>query len=66
MAIGAESQSGSEKSCWGVGMRCEECDKNMKPFNFCTRFKWRIDDGKTKITGCNIDGKLPPREASPC
>lgn len=40
-------------------MKCSECDKVTRPFNYCSHFKWAIKDKHTEIIGCNIDGKLP-------
>jgi len=41
-------------------MLCSECSMRMVPFFFCSRFKQPINDGKTELIGCNLDGKLPP------
>ena len=41
-------------------MKCSDCTMRMVPFFFCSRFKQPIDDGKTVLQGCNIDGELPP------
>ena len=35
----------SEKSCDG-------CVAKLGEFNWCRRFKWPIDDGKSKVMGC--------------
>lgn len=41
-------------------MRCEDCPYLMVPFFSCIKHKWLLDDGKTVVEGCNIDGRLPP------
>ena len=41
-------------------MLCKDCPMRMVPFFFCSRFKQPIDDGKTELIGCNLDGELPP------
>ena len=39
-------------------MRCEECPHVVKPFLYCSRLRQPLDDGKTVIRGCNVDGKM--------
>ena len=41
-------------------MKCSECPWLMVPFFSCKKHGWLIDDGKSVVEGCNIDGKLPP------
>ena len=41
-------------------MKCSDCPMRMVPFFFCSRFKQPIDDGKTELIGCNLNGELPP------
>lgn len=39
-------------------MRCVECPYRVDPFFYCSRLRQPIDDGKTVIVGCNVDGKM--------
>ena len=39
-------------------MRCEVCPYRVTPFFYCSRLRQPIDDGKTKIRGCNVDGRM--------
>ena len=41
-------------------MKCSECPWLMVPFFSCKKHGWLIDDGKSVVEGCNIDGRLPP------
>ena len=39
-------------------MRCEGCPYRVAPFFYCSRLRQPLDDGKTVIRGCNVDGKM--------
>ena len=41
-------------------MLCSDCPYLMVPFFSCKKYRWLLDDGKTVVEGCNIDGQLPP------
>jgi len=39
-------------------VRCENCPHVARPFNWCSMLGQPLDDGKTRLLGCNIDGKM--------
>lgn len=42
-------------------MRCEDCHMRMVPFFICKQTGWKLKEKGFEVTGCNIDGTLPPK-----